>query len=232
MPRWNGHLAWGRGGAAIASLLVHLILIAALIWGLQFKSKRPQEYDPALVVVTTLEAPPKPQPEPVREPGDPERRSPAPEGLEAEAAPLEAPQSGITLVPEMTATATGDGQENRSGAGSAGSGTGAGGTGDGDSSGGIATAARRITGELRDSDYPRSAERQGLAGMVVISFVVRTDGLVDRCAVTASSGHAVLDDLTCRLFTERFRFEPARTAAGRAIDSTLRTSFTWSTRRR
>ena len=50
--------------------------------------------------------------------------------------------------------------------------------------------------------------------------------------VVRSSGHALLDDLTCRLFTERYRFIPATTAEGRPVESVLQTTFTWSTRRR
>ncbi len=223
--------AWNRGGAALATLAVHLILIAGLVWGLRFAGDQPQSADPGLDAVTTFEAPPPP-PEPTPEPREPDEGAPAPEGAEAEAVPVEAPPAAIVLAPERTAPTAGEGQESRSGASRTGSGPGAGGTGDGFGGGGIATPARRIAGALRDSDYPRTAERQNMAGTVAISFRVRTDGRVDRCTVQSSSGYALLDDLTCRLFTERFRFEPARTASGRAVESTQGTSFTWGTRQR
>jgi hypothetical protein len=42
----------------------------------------------------------------------------------------------------------------------------------------------------------------------------------------------LLDGLTCRLFTQRFRFKPATNAAGAAVESTLQTSFTWGIRGR
>ena len=95
-------------------------------------------------------------------------------------------------------------------------------------------------GDLRDEGVSagtyrleaRDAEGRPLAGTVAISFRVRSDGSVDRCRVVRSSGAALLDDLTCRLFTQRFRFRPATNAAGQPVDSTLSTSFTWGTRRR
>jgi protein TonB len=67
---------------------------------------------------------------------------------------------------------------------------------------------------------------------VGIGFRVRTDGRVDRCTVVRSSGYALLDDLTCRLVTARYRFRPATDASGAAVESSLQTSFTWGTRRR
>jgi protein TonB len=149
--------------------------------------------------------------------------------------PVEAPLAPVQLVPTAAAPAAGEGRETNAGAGDAGAGNGAGagtGTGGGGEGGGAASPARRIAGALRDSDYPGEAEASGLAGTVAISFRVRTDGLVDRCTVVRSSGHALLDDLTCRLFTARYRFRPALTARGEPVESTLQTSFTWGTRRR
>lgn len=229
MAHLHHHTAWNRGGAALATLAVHLVLIAALIWGLGFDDFRQRELASGLAV-TTFETPPPP-PEPDPKPRDRDDSVPAPEG--AEAAPVEAPPAAIPIAPPVAAAdVAAEGQRNRSGTGDIGSGSGAGGAGTGDGSGGIATPARRIAGALRDSDYPRAAERRNIEGTVAISFRVRPDGRVDRCAITASSGHALLDDLTCRLFTQRFRFEPARTAAGRAVETTLHTSFTWGTRQR
>lgn len=238
MARRHNHSAWNRGGAALATLAVHLVLVAALIWGLRFEGDAPREHGAALASVATFETPPPP-PEPQPEPREREQGAPAPEGPEAEPLPVEAPVAAIPLAPDVAAPTAGEGQESRSGSGRAGSGPGAGGAGTGvgaggtgDGSGAVATPARRIAGALRDSDYPRAAKRQNMAGMVAISFRVRTDGRADRCTVESSSGHTLLEELTCRLFTERFRFEPARTATGRAVETTLRTSFTWGTRRR
>jgi len=230
MGLWSGHNNRNRGGAALASLGVHLVLIAALLWGLRSSERARDESDPALASVTTFETqPPPPEAEP--EPTQSAKDEPAPEAPRAEAAPVEAPVVAIPLAPPVAAAdVAAEAQANRSGSGVSGAGSGGGGTGDG--GGGVATPARRIAGVLRDSDYPRAAEREGMAGTVAILFRIRADGRVDRCSVLASSGHALLDELTCRLFTERFRFEPARAANGRAVESTQRTTFTWGTRRR
>jgi len=113
------------------------------------------------------------------------------------------------------------------GAGGSGNGTWAGSGGNG-GGGGAAVPAQRVAGALSDRDYPRDAGRAG--GTVGIAFTVRSDGRVDGCRVLGSSGSARLDGLTCSLVTQRFRYRPARDASGQAVDSTLRTAFTWGTR--
>lgn len=149
-----------------------------------------------------------------------------------ESLPVEAPEAAIPLAEQPAAPNVGEGQETNAGTGRRGAGSGAGGAGVGSGGGGVGSPAQRIAGRLSDSDYPRAAARSRMAGTVEISFRVRTDGRVDRCTVERSSGHALLDELTCRLFTERYRFRPATNARGESVGSTLRTSFTWSTRRR
>ena len=44
--------------------------------------------------------------------------------------------------------------------------------------------------------------------------------------VGRSSGAPLLDDLTCRLFTARYRFRPATNARGEAVERTLWNSLT------
>ena len=85
----------------------------------------------------------------------------------------------------------------------------------------------RIAGALSDADYRRANPPKGAGGTVVIGFRVRTDGGVDQCRIERTSGYAVLDEATCRLVTQRYRFRPARNAAGEAIAWNLRTDFTW-----
>ena len=217
----------------VGALAVQLVFAALFVWGLTVRNDPAAEGDP-LEAVTTVDLPPPPQPRPAPDPAEAARGEPAPEGREGEALPVEAPPVAVVIDPAPAAPSAGEGSDPRAGAGTAGSGTGAGGagTGEGGGDGGIATPARRIAGALRDSDYPRGAERQGLAGTVAIAFRVRTDGRVDRCRILRSSGHAVLDELTCDLFTRRYRFEPATNAAGQPLVSTLQTTFTWGTRRR
>jgi TonB family protein len=87
-----------------------------------------------------------------------------------------------------------------------------------------------VSGALTNADYARSGVPRGTNGTVFIAFRVRSDGRVDRCRVVRSSGNTTIDRETCRLVERRFRFRPARDAAGRAIDFALQTDFTWHPR--
>jgi protein TonB len=60
-----------------------------------------------------------------------------------------------------------------------------------------------------------------------VRYVVGTDGRVSGCRVTRSSGHAELDATTCRLIEQRFRYRPARDAAGRPVPETVSRTFDW-----
>lgn len=224
-----------RVGAGLATLAIHGVLAAGLLWGLSIDGAAVGDRNPRLTTFDLTQPPPPPPPPEQPETEDAAPEAPAPEGKKGEALPVEAPVAKIPLSERPAATKAEDGRETDAGAGGQGTGQGAGGQGSGSGGGGdggIASRAQRIAGALRDSDYPRGAEEQGLAGTVAISFRVRTDGRVDGCRVVRSSGHAILDDLTCRLYTERFRFRPAMTASGNPVESTLQTSFTWGTRRR
>lgn len=223
-----------RVAAIAATAAIHGVIAAGLIWGLSVADGDTTAPDARVLTVDVTEPPPPvPPPPPAPEDSAPAEQPPAPSGVKGEALPREAPKVAVPLVTAPAATVAGDGRDANAGAGSEGTGTGAGGsgTGGGGGGGGIATPAERIAGAVRDSDYPRNAP-PGAAGTVAISFRVRTDGRVDRCIVTGSSGHPVLDNLTCQLFTQRYRFRPAMTAKGAPVESTLRTSFTWGTRRR
>ncbi|MGN6501160.1 MAG: energy transducer TonB [Tsuneonella sp.] len=221
---------WSRAGAGLVSAGVQLALGALLVYGLAASG---QQRRPAPSTLTTIDFTAPPPPEPPRpHPASPAPAAPA--GRKAEPLPVEAPPVKVPLSPAPAATSAGAGNAATSGTGTQGSGPGAdgAGTGSGSGGGGIASQAQRIAGALRDRDYPRDLEAQRVGGSVQIAFRVRTDGRVAGCTVVGSSGSAELDALTCRLFTERFRFRPALTAAGEPVESTLRTSFTWGTRGR
>lgn len=102
------------------------------------------------------------------------------------------------------------------GAGGRGDGTDAGGTGSG--TGGGSKAVWR-SGTIRDRDYPREASRAKAGGEVEVRFTIEASGRVSGCRVTRSSGDPSLDETTCRLIEERFRFKPATNAAGENISS-------------
>lgn len=223
--------------AALVSLGVNGAIVAGLAWGLGAAGGSPDP--PVDAALTTLELRPQPPPPPPNPPEQPDEAEPEPEGREGregEALPVEAPAAAIPLAPAPAAPVAGDGRSADAGSGTQGDGSGSGaqggGAGGGGTGGGVGSPAVRIAGALRDSDYPREAEAAGLAGTVGISFRVRSDGRVDRCTVERSSGHRLIDDLTCRLLTQRYRFRPATDTAGNPVESTLRTSFTWGTRRR
>lgn len=112
------------------------------------------------------------------------------------------------------------------GAGGVGNGRGAGGEGDGDGDGGW-VAPRQIKGRIRDSDYPKGAGEAGLGGTVGVRFQIEADGRVSRCAVERSSGSKELDDTTCRLIVERFRFRPSLDPGGRPVPSTMIQNHIW-----
>ncbi len=77
----------------------------------------------------------------------------------------------------------------------------------------MAAAERRRAGfavASRDSDYPAAAKEALISGTVAVRYVVAVSGRVTECSVTGSSGNAELDQTTCRLIKERFRFKPSK----------------------
>jgi protein TonB len=93
------------------------------------------------------------------------------------------------------------------GLGAAGAGTGGGGT----------TRARRIAGNISRRDYPRIHADDRVASSVTLRLHISADGRVQDCDILRPSGNPERDAITCRLAIQRFRYEPARDAAGRAI---------------
>jgi protein TonB len=60
-----------------------------------------------------------------------------------------------------------------------------------------------------------------------VRFLVHTDGRPRDCVVTRSSGNPVLDETTCRLIEQRFRYRPARDASGNPQPSVFPATFDW-----
>ncbi len=113
------------------------------------------------------------------------------------------------------------------GAGGSGTGSGSGGYGDGDGDGGGETPPRQIKGRLKNSDYPAAAGEAGVGGTVAVRYVVETDGGVSDCEVTRSSGSRILDETTCRLIRERFRFRPSLDKQGRPVAAAIVENHSW-----
>ena len=117
------------------------------------------------------------------------------------------------------------------GAGGLGVGLGSGGQGSGNGGGGV--RAQRVSGAISgERDYPRAARRAGIEGTVSVRFIVDTDGRATGCGVTRSSGHAALDETTCRLIEQRFRYRPARDGQGRLVPESVSRTFDWLLPRR
>lgn len=146
----------------------------------------------------------------------------------AKAAPVFAPKPKLPPILPQVAAAPRPGAGNDASAGATptlGSGSGAGGRGDGTGAAGTGsgtgggTKAVWRSGAIHDRDYPREASRSKAGGEVEVRFTIEASGRVSGCRVTRSSGDASLDQTTCWLIEDRFRFKPATNAAGDNIAS-------------
>lgn len=82
-------------------------------------------------------------------------------------------------------------------------------------------------GWISSEDYPGAGIRRGLEGTTAYRLVIGSDGRVDACEITASSGHAVLDSAACRLLERRARFDAARDGSGQTVVGTYSGQVTW-----
>src|SRR3546814_9911859 len=79
-------------------------------------------------------------------------------------------------------------------------------------------------GWVTNDDYPADAMRQGHEGTSGFRLTYDATGRTTGCEITSPSGHAELDEATCRLLIERARFIPGRDAEGAQIRSEEHTS--------
>ncbi|GGE08998.1 hypothetical protein GCM10011529_14270 [Polymorphobacter glacialis] len=222
---------------AAGALLLQAILGYALFIGLS--AGRPMIVpEPVILPISPIAAPPEPTPPPPPKPTAPRPRSttaaPAPKSIPTifVAPPpiipililppiTAAPIAGDGAAPTAGAAATGEGLGN----GEPGPGRGDGDAGDGDGGGG--TPPRWLRGRIRDSDYPRAAVMAELQGALVARYHVGTNGRVTACDIIESSGNALLDETTCNLVMERFRYRPALDEAGRPVVSMVYEDHRW-----
>lgn len=80
---------------------------------------------------------------------------------------------------------------------------------------------------ISDQDYPAAAIRTGQQGSSGVRVMVGSDGAAGDCRVVESSGSALLDETTCRIFTRRAKFEPARDHAGQPVPSLYFNRIRW-----
>lgn len=226
--------------AAIAGTVgIHLLIGLALLVGLRVQLLT-EAVQPLTLVDLREPALPAPPPESTVSPDEEIEGGAAPPDLRAEASPVVAPDPVIPVPrpqPVRAAPEPADGTAPSLGAAPMpGPGTGAGGTGEGTGRGAggagtgggrMATPARRVAGEIRETDYPPEARSARAEGTVGANVDIGRDGRVTRCTVVQSSGNAALDAATCRLIRERFRYEPARNAAGEPVPDRLGRRQSW-----
>lgn len=228
--------------SAFGVAAIHAAIGYALITGLGFEIVR--DAGQALKVFDVASEPPPPPPieeaVPAKVVTNAEEGAAAPPGLKAQPTPVVAPPPAVRLnapSPVLVAPVPGTGAAPSAGAsdidgpgtgaGGEGDGTGSGGSGDGTGGGGAVTGSRLLGGRIVNADYPDAAGDAGAEGTVEVWFDVGPDGRVGGCRVRKSSGNADLDATTCRLVTQRFRYEPARNARGEAVADVAGWSQDW-----
>jgi TonB family protein len=90
-----------------------------------------------------------------------------------------------------------------------------------------ARARANVASYVSEADYPPSALRERAEGTTGFTLGVGPDGRVTQCVVTASSGHAALDNAACSIMRRRARFTPARDGAGNPVADTVASRLTW-----
>ena len=237
-----------RTVSAVAVAILHALLGYAFLTSLGFEIDK--AVDKGLKLFDVVEPPPPPLSRPARpdvekkarraKPKDPEgaaspanlRNTPTQVVAPEPKLPVPSPIPAAPVAGQGTAEAAGAANVPGPGTGRGGQGIGLGsgtqGTGTGGGGGGgRPTRARWISGGIRDSDYPRAAIEARRSGTVYVRFVVAPTGRVSSCTVTRSSGSRALDDTTCRLITQRFRYRPARDGAGKPVADTIRGEHVW-----
>ena len=183
--------------------------------------------------------PPPPRTVPARKATRRPRGAAAPPNIRSRATPVVAPPPVIPFIAPpvlVVAPVAGLGAQASSGAApvrgpgtgasGVGTGTGSGDTGDGDGDGGE-TPLVHIRGRITDKDYPDSAGDKGIGGTVHVRFVVGVKGRVTECRVTRTSGNSALDETTCRLIQQRFRYRPTLNAAGKPVADVVIGEHVW-----
>lgn len=228
--------------AGLPVLIIHACIFFALVHSLGLELPLLTRPDLQLIEVPPSLPPPPPRTPAVHERSRRAEGAAAPANLESRPTEVVAPPTVVRqpVPPVPAAPVAGSGDKARAGAapvpgpgtgaGGQGNGTGSGGAGNGPGGGGEGDGSppRQIRGEIRDRDYPRGAGTAGVGGTVSVVYTVEVDGRATNCRITRSSGSEELDDTTCRLIEERFRFEPSRDREGRPVRSRIVQDHEWS----
>ena len=213
--------------ALSAVILLHLGAFALLLRPMLIATAQPE----TATILLDIPAPPPPAPAPEAEqPGTPEpQAAAAPPARRAKPKPLAAPPPIVQPEPKPSpvAPAPSTGTQVQSGAATAGPGTGAGGNGFGAGAGGTGSGQgggggsrpRWKSGGMTRKDLPAELRRSGVTGSVTARLTVTPEGRASNCRITTSSGIPALDQLTCRLIEQRFRYTPAKDNAGNPVSA-------------
>ena len=225
----------------MAAVAIEALIVVTLIYGLAGPLALLPEA-PASLVSINLDSPLPPEKR-LKASASADNGRAAPPSLKAEAAPLTEPlrivvppkpipaaklpaasvglNPGAAVQPGPGSGAAGQGTGTGSGTG--GNGPGAG-SGDGDGGG---TDADWIGGKIKNGDYPKALREANISGTTQTEVAVGANGRPTACRVIRTSGSRELDATTCRLIMQRFKFKPARNAAGQAIDSHIEYDQEW-----
>ena len=232
-----------RVKAAAGMVLFHLLLGYALLTGLASSITR--TFSDELKVFDVpgpVPPPPQPEPEPAQKKPPEKEGEAAPPNLRSRPSPVIAPPPKVRLERPSPVVAAPlpspvTGNDNSAGAaevpgpgtgsGGIGTGTGSGGQGTGGGGGGGGSRAERERGAFTSRDYTRIAGRSQLRGTVYVRYTVQPTGRVSGCTVTRSSGHPELDEATCEIIEDRFRYRPARDPEGKPVAETRSSNFSW-----
>ncbi|QIG81613.1 energy transducer TonB [Stakelama tenebrarum] len=83
------------------------------------------------------------------------------------------------------------------------------------------------SGSISAADYPTAALRAEEGGVVMMRLTIDTRGRVSNCEVTQSSGFASVDEGSCKFWSRRMRYTPARNAAGHPVEGVAYQQLGW-----
>jgi len=78
-----------------------------------------------------------------------------------------------------------------------------------------------------NDDYPTAAMLEGREGTSGFRLTIDSSGKPTGCVIVSASGHADLDDATCRLVLARARFKPGTDARGKPVGGTYTNRIRW-----
>ncbi|MCH2487931.1 MAG: energy transducer TonB, partial [Erythrobacter sp.] len=83
------------------------------------------------------------------------------------------------------------------------------------------------TAWISTDDYRSSWINREMTGTARFRLEIAANGRVTKCTITGSTGHAPLDQATCRLLEQRAKFQPARTGSGEPIAGSYESAVRW-----